>query len=267
MQTVDKPKKTPKMNNNKNHDIIIETTKMTPESTGTPMSQVSDLSDFKSPENEDRTATFGDVADLMLQENNKRRESRRNTASSTDIATLIDDLEAEDTEEMEEDEDEDVDTSTNSAPSPKMCPASIKKSKKKKKNNKRRRSRRNTASPGNVAALIDALQDSSSDEEEEEDQEDQLITTKSTPKVPKHRSQTPLKSILSVKSKPTNSLFEMFSGKKSTKKTTGKKKKKGVVFGSPQAAMFEKNKPANQMTPMPKAVTSQLFSMSDVRLL
>ena len=29
--------------------------------------------------------------------------------------------------------------------------------------------------------------------------------------------------------------------------------------------MFEKNKPANQMTPMPKAVTSQLFSMSELK--
>jgi hypothetical protein len=104
---------------------------------------------------------------------------------------------------MEDDEEEDLDSSLGEA-SPKMCPASIKKSKKKKKRQRRRRSsRRHTASPGNVAALIDALQDS------DEDSEDDDIAT---PKVPKHRSQTPLKSILSVKSKPTNSLLDMFSG-------------------------------------------------------
>jgi len=156
------------------------------------MSQVSDLSDFNSP-----TTTLDDVV------GKNRRESRRNTASSTDIATLIDDLEAEDTEEMEDDED-DLDSSIGEA-SPKMCPASIKKSKKKKRRRRRRSSRRHTASPGNVAALIDALQDS---DEDSDDDDDDIAT----PKVPKHRSQTPLKSILSVKSKPTNSLLDMFSG-------------------------------------------------------
>ena len=182
------PKATPKID-----VMIVKNT--TPESTGTPMSQVSDLSDFNSPD----PTTLEDVV------GKNRRESRRNTASSTDIATLMDDLEAEDTEEMEDDEEEDLDSSLGEA-SPKMCPASIKKSKKKKKRQRRRRSsRRHTASPGNVAALIDALQDS---DEDSDDDDDDIAT----PKVPKHRSQTPLKSILSVKSKPTNSLLDMFSG-------------------------------------------------------
>ena len=127
------PKATPKVD-----VMIVKNT--TPESTGTPMSQVSDLSDFNSPD----PTTLEDVV------GKNRRESRRNTASSTDIATLMDDLEAEDTEEMEDDEEEDLDSSLGEA-SPKMCPASIKKSKKKKKRQRRRRSsRRHTASPGNV---------------------------------------------------------------------------------------------------------------------
>eukprot|EP00941_MAST-03F_sp_MAST-3F-sp1_P005579 g5579.t1 len=143
--------------------------------------------------------------------------------------------------------------------------------------NSGKKSRRKTCSPG---MAIQAFQDLSSDS----DSGDELVETddnvikasrgnangrkvkavanycyspvEAKKAYPKHRTQTPQRSILSRKSKPVE------GGLLGLTKGMGATERKRVNFGSPKAATFRKSEPVNHgMTPMPASQSKVLFSM------
>ena len=113
--------------------------------------------------------------------------------------------------------------------------------------------RRNTASPSTLRQLMEDM----SDEEEDSTEKAVPINTRSSTK--KHfenvfSADTPLKSCMSAR--------------KTKRLTTTGKKKKSVVFGSPNAAEFDTSDPVRGgVTPLTKTYARQRFKMQEAALL